>query len=161
MMPPLCPHQKGLRRKCLIVSYGNVILPRQRLLFLDVPMEAFIHTIFPRRPSKNLNSPSKYIFLGFGVVFLSSTSYAFSGFNSGRTHIRNLGNGSLVHSLLERSGVYDLKSLLKRHLLFSRLADGSVMLYRTDRLPKLPLLCSLQGNHCGSKRIQSIAIDGK
>ena len=100
----------------------------------------------------------------YGIVFISSDHYAFSQYKSHQLDIGNLENGDLFSFPLGKGDeldLYSLESLPKRSLLFSSLNDGSVVIHRTDCLPKLPILYAFKGNSGGLRRIQSVTIYGK
>ena len=94
-------------------------------------------------------------------VWINSSYYAYSAWGSYQLHMGNLENGDLFHFPMERSDIFDFRSLPKRNLLFSSLNDGSVIIYRTDRLPKLPILCSIKGNGGVSRTLESVTINKK
>ncbi len=66
---------------------------------------------------------------------------------------------------LGKNDLFFRYSLVKRNLLLSSLTDGSLMLFRTDHLPRLPILASIRGydpnSYACSRKIRNITINGK
>jgi len=97
------------------------------------------------------------------VVFIHSGTYAFS-VDSNLLCIGNLRNENCVTftSGKNRRFICSLESLTKRKLLLVGLDCGSVILYRTDRLPKLPVLGLIRGcEKSAALEVKSLIINGK
>jgi len=78
------------------------------------------------------------------ATFVNSTCYAYSGWK--RVFLGTLGNENVVRSgPLENDSSF-LQRLAQGNLLFSGLGDGSVVIYRTDKLPRMPIFCSFRAH---------------
>ena len=102
------------------------------------------------------------------ITFLNSKYYAFSDCDSYQLSLGNLENGELLRFNLVGFETLGLCCFAKRKLLVSILSSnsrGSLRIYRTDQLPKLPVISSIQGfsyeGEIASRQIQSMTINGK
>jgi len=81
----------------------------------------------------------------FSVTFINSQYYAFSSFGSQQIQIGNL---QQQHGFLEvdsrKSDPICLENLPKENVLFAGLLNGSVIMYGTSQIPKLPILYSIK-----------------
>jgi len=76
--------------------------------------------------------------------------------------VGNLENKNIVNFNSNDKTSICLENLPKRNLLFSGLPNGSVVIYRTGRLPKLQILYSTRGYQVRSlSKVQNITINGK
>ena len=96
------------------------------------------------------------------VEFMSPSYYAFSIQNK-ELCVGTLENGKIwtIHS--KDKSPYYLQSLNKSRLLLATLEDGTVMVYRTNKLPKMPVFCSVKGHYVSFSfvRIQNAMVNGK
>jgi len=74
------------------------------------------------------------------MTFLNSGYYAFSQYESFELLVGNLHNEDVLAFNLNGKDSFGLYNFPKRSLLFSTLQDSSIVIYRTDRLPKFPIL---------------------
>jgi len=98
-----------------------------------------------------------------GVVYLKSTLFAFPLFNIKKLYIGNLDHNDVVTFDLNENNPTSLHYSQKRDLLFLGTSNGSVMIYRTDKLPDLQILYSVQAHSAGNwvLDIQCIHVNGK
>ena len=97
------------------------------------------------------------------VEFVNPTSYAFSMFQSNELYIGSLENREgLKYGSVDSDSRY-LHRLPKSPLLLSSLDNGSVLIYRTDRLPQLPIIGRFQGERVWESVVfpQSFMMNGK
>jgi len=99
------------------------------------------------------------------IAFINSTYYAFSSCKSGQLHLASLENEGVAPLVFpsQESDSWYLHSIPKKNLLFSGLANGSIILYRTNQLPKLPIISTIQAHKIGKyvTTIQNITINKK
>jgi len=95
------------------------------------------------------------------ITFINSVHYAFSSYDCNEIYVGDLENGDVLR--FKNNFPHSLESLPKRSLLFSFLDNGFVTISRTDQLPKLPILNSVQGIlwDSSTRKILSIKINGK
>jgi len=82
------------------------------------------------------------------ITFINSTHYAFSSCKSGKLHLASLENEGAAPLVFpsQDSDSWYLHNIHEKNLLFSGLANGSMILYRTNQLPKLPVLATVQAH---------------
>ena len=79
------------------------------------------------------------------ATFINSYYYVFST-SSLKLCVGDLGEGSLFNLGSGNARIHFLQKLEKKHLLLSALTNGEMRIYRTDRLPRLLAICTIQ--HC-------------
>ena len=97
------------------------------------------------------------------ATFVDSSHYVFSSLESKKLALGTLENDNLLSFDSHNSDIFCLQNLSKRNLLLSGVIGGSVMIYRTDKLPQLRIFCSARAHLPGMLvfTAQSITINGK
>ena len=97
------------------------------------------------------------------VTFVNWPFYAYSVYESNQLSIGNIKNDNVLIFDSPRSDRFDLYQLSKSPLLFSSLINGSVLIYRTDKLPQMPVIGRFQGDRTrGNAALpQSFMMNGK
>lgn len=81
----------------------------------------------------------------FAMAFISSKLFAFAASDTQKLYIGNLKNGDLIHfDLGTNNSSRSLFCLPNKKFLFSSLQNGSVQVYRTDQIPRLPIITSIR-----------------
>jgi len=80
------------------------------------------------------------------AIFVNSTCYAYSESGSKEVFLGTLGNENVVSSGPQNNYSFFLQRLSQGNLLLSGSADGSMAIYRTDKLPRLPIFCSFRAH---------------
>jgi len=109
---------------------------------------------------KKLKNLGKHV---LAMTFLDPTFYAFSLLDSKKLYIGNLEHENLVNFDLNHKDSVSLYHCTKRNLLFSGLENGSVRIYRTNKLPDLQAFYSMQAHQAGKwvLSVQCIMVDRK
>jgi len=94
------------------------------------------------------------------VAFLHDNFYAFSMWTSKKVHLGNLENKNVLTFDLKNCHSFCLYHFAKKNLLFTGLNDGKMIIYRTNKLPHLQMVCSVQTGGW-VLTTQSININGK
>ena len=81
--------------------------------------------------------------------------YAFSVYESNKLSIGNLKDENVMSFDSPNGNLFDLLYLPKKNLLLASPDGGSVLIYRTDKLPKLPLIGKFQGNRA-TRHVENI-----
>jgi len=99
------------------------------------------------------------------ITFINSREYVFAAMDSNQLCIGSLENRDLIQLDLGNKYSFFLYCSTKRNLLFSSLTNGSLMVFRTNQLPKLSIIASIRGfnphNYAFSRKVQSMTINGK
>ena len=102
-------------------------------------------------------------FLLAAVTFIDAVYYVFSTY-SGKLFVGNLEDGSINDTNFGKSSTWNLEKFENRNVLFSALDKGKLIIYRTNRLPKLPVVCSVQAHDNGINQwinMEKAVINGK
>jgi len=96
------------------------------------------------------------------ITFLNSTTYAFVPL-SRAIFIKSLDYEEYRCFRPKNEAAHSLQSFTEGRFLVSGLVNGSVVIYRTDRLPKLLMICSEQAHEAGKSvsSIEKARINGK
>jgi len=84
----------------------------------------------------------------FSVIFINSECYALLTL-SNKLYLCNLENEEIVGFRSKEDASFPFETLKNRRILVTGLKNGSLVVYRTDRLPKLPMICSVQAHQIG------------
>jgi len=76
------------------------------------------------------------------IEVINSAYYVVSAFLSQKLYLGSLEDGDLIACYSKKSEPSSFCNLPKRNLLLASLEDGSMVAYRTDKLPKLPIIYS-------------------
>jgi len=98
------------------------------------------------------------------VEFVDSKSFAVSAYSSSELQIGSLDDENLLRFDSRDSDPFYLHCLLKSRLLLTSLEGGSVLVYRTDKLPHLPVIGQLQAENSSGESValtQSFMMSGK
>ncbi len=97
------------------------------------------------------------------VEFVNPSSYAFSLTTSPKLFIGTLDQDEILTFDSKGGSPYYIQSLNKSRLLLSTIGNGNLVVYRTDKLPKMPIFCSVKVHKRAYSvvRIKNAMVHGK
>jgi len=113
-----------------------------------------------RHELKQLKEFEEYV---IAIEFVSSSFYVFSIIERQEFYLGILNSNKIFPIRSKNRNSYCFHHLAQKKLLFVSLDNGTVIIYRTDNLPKMPIFCSISAHKVSHAvvRIQSGILNGK
>jgi len=145
-----------LQLDSLVIAISNA--HRDEMIFLGCELgDVHIYNLVSKKAMK---MKKKGVCFVAGGIFLNSSYYAFTELEAAKLSIFDLFNRNMINVYSKNKDAISFCELESQKLLITGLEDGCLAVYKTNQLPKMPMINSVQGyqTELGVILTESIAV---